>query len=137
MKARAQFFQKKGKRAQKNTNIWELFYHFSKGHSHTCNYCMYERSKLCLAFNHFSCLLASLLIYFCSLFVCKTHFFQVKQPVPILAFFQNFNNINVTRQYSHFKTIMLNIQIFGPYWLYNTTNRFVSILSLTAVSLHY
>ena len=64
-------------------------------------------------------------------------FFQIKQRVSVLAFFKNFNNINVIRQYSHFKTIMLNINIFGPYWLYNTTNWFVSILSLTAVSLHY
>ena len=132
MKARAQFFRKRAKGHKKIQTFEDFFYHFLKGHSHTCNYCMYERSKLCLAV--FQLCYWYIFVHY---LYARLIFFQIKQRVSVLVFFQNFNNINVIRQYSHFKTIMLNINIFGPYWLYNTTNWFVSILSLTAVSLHY
>ena len=140
MKARAHFFSGKGQMSTKKYKHLRTFLPFFK---RTLSYMQLLHTAYMRGLNYalLSIIFPVFELSYWYIFVHYLHarliFFQVKEPVSVLAFFPNFNNINVIRQYSHFKTIMLNINIFGPYWLYNTTNWFVSILSLTAVSLHY
>ena len=86
--------EKSAKKLQKHTKNGEIFYHFRKGNSHTCNYYMHEMSKICPGL----CKMHQLHIipYLCFVhpFYARLIFFRVKYFSKITShhtsLFQNF-----------------------------------------------